>query len=325
MRGMSVTRLACAGIWLAFAAAFTVQPGEAVVRASEAGGLSRAVRKAEVGVLRDGPSAQDAAAPLTVMSFNIRYGTARDGDNAWPLRRGLLFDVVRDEAAHVLGVQEALDFQIDEIRAAVPGYAAIGVGRDDGRRAGEFAAILYRPDRLTVAASGTFWLSDTPEVVASTSWGNTITRICTWARFVDRDGRAFWVYNVHYDHQSQPSRERSSALLLERIESRPDPAEPVIVMGDFNAGENNPAVTLLTRGIDGMAPRFVDSFRVRHPDAAGVGTFTGFELDRTSGDKIDYVFVEPDTDVLDARIVGTSRDGRYPSDHLPVVARVRWR
>lgn len=270
-----------------------------------------------------GPAAgQQPADPLTVMSFNVRYGTARDGDNSWPLRRELLFDVVRDEDADVLGVQEALAGQLDEILAAVAGYAVIGVGRDDGRRAGEFAALLYKRDRFHVAEAGTFWLSDTPDVVASTSWGNSITRICTWARLVDRDGRAFRVYNVHYDHQSQPSRERSSALLLERIAARQPAGEPFIVTGDFNAGEDNPAMTRLTGG---ASPPLVDSFRVRRPDATDVGTFTAFEIGRTSGDKIDYVLVDPGIEVLDARIVGTNRDGRYPSDHLPVVARLRLR
>jgi endonuclease/exonuclease/phosphatase family metal-dependent hydrolase len=129
---------------------------------------------------------------LTVMSFNIRYGTANDGENRWANRREFLFDVVRQSDADLIGLQEALDAQIREILAAVPGYGVVGVGRDDGRTRGEYAAILYRTSRFHVSDAGTFWFSDTPEVVASRSWGNTITRICTWARLVDRDGRAFW-------------------------------------------------------------------------------------------------------------------------------------
>jgi endonuclease/exonuclease/phosphatase family metal-dependent hydrolase len=271
-------------------------------------------------------AASEPAAPLTVMSFNIRYGTANDGENRWQNRRALLFDVVRDAGADLVGLQEALDFQIDELLDAVPIYAAVGVGRDDGRRAGEYAAILFRRDRLRVDRSGTFWFSDTPDVVASTSWGNRITRVCTWARFVDRDGRAFWLFNVHLDHESQPSRERSTALLAERIAARPAPLrdEPVIVTGDFNAGENNPAVVRLTAGPPDRPGRLVDTFRVLHPDERDVGTFTGFRPDATDGDKIDYVLVEPGIEVLSASIVRTSRGGRYPSDHFPVVATVRF-
>ena len=257
------------------------------------------------------------AAPLTVMSFNIRYGTANDGDNHWLKRREQLFALLREQQADVVGLQEALHGQIEEILQAGPGYDYVGVGRSDGRRAGEYAAILYRTARLRARRSDTFWFSDTPGVVKSTSWGNQIERISTWAYFEDREGPSFYFYNVHLDHQSQPSRERSVALLLERIQAR-DPKAPVVVTGDFNAGEDNPAAIA-------MRASLVDSFRARHPDAKEVGTFNGFKIGQTAGEKIDFVFVEPGTEVLEAAIVRTSRDGRYPSDHFPVTARIRLR
>lgn len=269
-----------------------------------------------------GPAQQAPRPAVDVMSFNIRYGTANDGENHWTLRRDFLFDVVRSIDADIVGLQEALDGQIQELLDAAPAYAALGVGRDDGRARGEYAAILYRRTRFRVADTGTFWLSETPDEVASKTWGNSITRICTWARLVDRDGRAFWVYNVHLDHQSQPSRERSTALLAERIRSRRYPSEPVIVTGDFNAGEDNPAFASFRIGRGAEPPLLIDTFRVKAPDENVVGTFSGFKLDATAGPKIDYVLVEPGTDVLDAAIVRTSRDGRYPSDHFPVTARV---
>jgi endonuclease/exonuclease/phosphatase family metal-dependent hydrolase len=267
--------------------------------------------------------AQTAAAatrePLTVMTFNIRYGTANDGDNAWPARREMVFAVLRDANADLVGLQEALDFQIDEIVAAVPAYAVVGVGRDDGGRKGEYSAILFRKERLQVAEAGTFWFSDTPSVVASKSWGNTITRICSWARFVDRDGRGFYHYNLHLDHQSQPSRERSTVLLRGRIDTRSTP-DPVIVTGDFNVGEGNPALATLTGG---AGPPLVDTFRVLHPDDKDAGTFSGFKFGNHGPDKIDYVLVQPGTEILSAAIDRVSRDNRYPSDHFPVTARVR--
>jgi endonuclease/exonuclease/phosphatase family metal-dependent hydrolase len=278
------------------------------------------------------PQTQVPAArePLTVMSFNIRYGTAPDGENQWTARREMLFDLVRAQNADIIGLQEALGSQIREIAAAVPGYAVVGVGRDDALAKGEYSAILFRTDRLHVAGSGTFWFSDTPEVPASKSWGNNITRICTWARFVDRDGRGFWHFNLHLDHQSQPSRERSTELLRQRIEARAFPGEPVVVTGDFNVGERNPALRTLVAGPpDGgnaqpPAP-LVDTFRVVHPDERVVGTFSGFKFGQVNGDKIDYVLVQPGTEVLSADIIRTSRNERYPSDHFPVVARVRLR
>ena len=264
-----------------------------------------------------------ASEPVLVMSFNIRYGTANDGQNRWENRREMLFALLRAENADLIGVQEALYPQIQEILAAVPGYAVAGVGRDDGRTKGEFSAILFRTNRFTLSDAGTFWFSDTPEVVASTSWGNSITRICSWARLIDRDGRAFWHYNVHLDHQSQPSRERSTELLARRVAERDSRrGEPAIVTGDLNVGETNPALTALVGSLSAPGP-FVDTFRVLHPDAKEVGTFTGFDATRTSGEKIDYVFVPRGTEVLSAAIVRTSTAGRLPSDHFPVTAKIR--
>ena len=263
-----------------------------------------------------------AREPLTVMSFNIRYGTANDGDNRWALRREFLFEVIKDANPDLVGLQEALDGQIQELLTALPSYGVIGVGRDDGRTRGEYAAILYRRDRFRVSDAGTFWFSDTPEVVASRSWGNTITRICSWARFIDRDGRAFWHYNVHLDHISQPSRERSTGLLADRIAARRGTTEPVVVTGDFNAGETNPAVARLTAPQNGAEPLFIDTYRARHPDEKIVGTFNGFKFGETGGDKIDYVLVQAGTEIREAEIIRTSRNDRYPSDHFPVVATV---
>jgi endonuclease/exonuclease/phosphatase family metal-dependent hydrolase len=264
------------------------------------------------------PALLMAGEPISVMSFNIRYGTAPDGDNHWEIRRPFLFDVFREQNADIVGLQEALDSQIREITETVPGYAVVGVGRDDGKTAGEYSAILVRKDRFHVAEAGTFWFSDSPSVPGSVSWGNRITRICTWARLIDRDGSALWVFNVHLDHESQPSRERSTELLRRRIEARSFPGEPVIVTGDFNVGEDNPAIRTMVED-----KAFLDTFRVVHPDEKRVSTFNGFKTEQIDGPKIDYVLVQPGAEVLSAEIVRTARDGRYPSDHFPVVARVR--
>jgi endonuclease/exonuclease/phosphatase family metal-dependent hydrolase len=254
---------------------------------------------------------------LAIMTFNIRYGTADDGPNRWEMRRGQLIELLKEESADVIGLQEALHFQIDEILAALPDYRMVGVGRSDGGHGGEYAAILYRASRLTVRQTGTFWFSDTPEIVASNTWGNAIERICTWALFDDRQGRSFHVYNVHLDHVSQPSREQSVRLLLDRIAARV-PSGPVVVTGDFNTGEANPA----TRA---MLSVFRDSFRLVHPAATEVGTANQFKLGQTTGEKIDYIFVDSGAEVLTADILRKSADGRYPSDHFPVVARIRLR
>lgn len=256
---------------------------------------------------------------LTVTTFNIRYGTAADGENRWELRRELLFDVLRAQHADVVGLQEALHFQLQEILAAFPDYAMLGVGREDGNTRGEYAAILYRHDRLDVAEQGTFWLSPTPEVPGSVGFGNRITRICTWARLVERSGnRAFYVYNVHWDHESQPSRERSAELVAQRIAAR-EPADPVVLLGDFNAGEDNPARRLL---LERYGLR--DAFRLVNRNARDVGTYHAFRGTRT-GELIDAILVSTEWDVDAVWIDRTERNARYPSDHFPVTGRLALR
>lgn len=259
------------------------------------------------------------ATPLAVMSFNIRYGTAEDGDDHWRNRADLVAETIRAAAPDVIGLQEALRFQLDELGAALPAYRELGVGRDDGREAGEYAAILYRAERLRPVAHGTFWLSDTPDVPGSTSWGNHITRICTWVRFEDlQSGHQFVMYNVHFDHESQPSRVESARLVLQR--ARAGPPLPAIVLGDFNAGEDNPARTLFLD--TALAPgqvHFVDTYRVMHQRSNGEGTFNGFRGEVT-GERIDAILVTPSWRVRSADILHTERNGRYPSDHFPVTA-----
>jgi len=268
---------------------------------------------------------------LQVMSFNIRYGTANDGPNRWENRRDMVFELLRQYRPDVVGLQEALQFQLEQICQALPMYHVVGVGRDDGKSKGEYCAILYRADRLELAQSRTFWLSDTPEVPGSITWGNACTRICTWARLVDKGtGSSFYLYNLHLDHVSQRSREYSAILVARRVAGRDRP-DPYILTGDFNAGEDNPVIKYLKGqttlvGPDGLRSHcpivLADSFRFVHPCAREVGTFNGFKGDR-SGPKIDFILVRPDLMVLDASIVHDNVAGRYPSDHFPVTARLR--
>lgn len=268
---------------------------------------------------------------LSIMSFNIRYGTAGDGPNHWKLRKDMVFSVLEDQQPDVVGLQEALNFQIDQITEAVPGYKVLGVGRDDGKTKGEYTALLYKSNRFEVVKSSTFWLSETPSVVASMSWNTACTRICTWALFKDKASkRNFYVYNVHLDHRSQEARKNGVRLVLDRIGQRKTLA-PVFVTGDFNAGEKNPAITQIdereftVRDANGSKKtvKLVDSFRKLHPDAKSVGTFNSWR-GATTGQKIDYVFVMDHLKALSADILRMHRSGRYPSDHYPVTATVAW-
>ncbi len=272
-----------------------------------------------------------AKADLVVMSFNIRYGGANDGENNWDKRKDLACDLVRRQAPDLIGLQEALRSQIDDIRAALPEYGEIGAGRDDGKTGGEYSAILYRKDRFDVNESGTFWLSDTPEVPGSITWGNACTRVCTWARLLPKSGKPFYMFNTHLDHISQPSREKGIALIMSRLSSRKHP-DPVIVTGDFNSGENNRVVRYLKgelqmevagNGLSKNPLPLVDTFRLLHKDASEVGTAHNFKGSR-AGNKIDYIFVQPGVEVLQAEILHDSEDNRYPSDHFPITAPLRF-
>jgi len=270
-------------------------------------------------------------AALVAMSFNIRYGTASDGDDAWQYRRELCIEVMTSRDADIIGLQEVLAFQLDELREALPKYAVIGVGRDDGLTKGEYAPLLIRTARFAIDQSGTLWLSDTPTEPGSTSWGNTIPRICTWARLIDqKTAEPLWVYNLHLDHQSQASRAMSIELVASRIAARPKPAEPVVVMGDLNAGESNSVVQYAIGNVRsaselaGVAPSpdLTDTFRAVHPDATEVGTFNGFK-DKRDGAKIDHLFCSVNMSVLDAGIDRTrGPNARCPSDHEPVWAKL---
>jgi endonuclease/exonuclease/phosphatase family metal-dependent hydrolase len=251
---------------------------------------------------------------LKAMTFNIRYGTAPDGENAWPHRRELVVKVIRDESPDILGVQEALRGQLDELETALPEYVRVGVGRDaDG--GGEYSALLYRKTRFDLSDAGTFWLSGTPEIPGSRTWGNNLPRIVTWARLLDRtNGRRFVAANTHWDHQSQPARLESAQLLGDRTKLLCAAGEPAIVTGDFNAAPNNPAIPKLLE-----CAALQDSFRIKHPDEKNVGTFNGFGRSLQPF-KIDAVLVSPHWQVEEAEIVRTTEGDRYPSDHFPVTA-----
>jgi endonuclease/exonuclease/phosphatase family metal-dependent hydrolase len=257
---------------------------------------------------------------VRTVSFNIRYGTARDGDHVWPNRREHVFTTVKALAPHIMGVQEALDFQIKELDSVLVRHTVIGVGRDDGATKGEYAAIYVDTARFHVLSSKTFWLSDTPDVVASKHWGNNITRITTMARLFDRlTGDTVRVYNAHFDHESQPSRERSAQLVKARMLRDGPRADRIIVMGDLNADEANPAVQEFLKPSE---PRLTDPFRTLHPDARMVGTFNSFRGD-SAGGKIDHIFMGPGWSPVAAGIDRTQFGQLWASDHFAVWAVVR--
>ncbi len=246
---------------------------------------------------------------LKFLTFNVR-GPFDRGLHSWENRRSGVVELIRNENPDVFGTQEGVLWQLDEMAAGLPEWDRVGVGREDGVLEGEQCAIWYRRESFALVDSGTFWLSETPEVPNSMSWGTACTRICTFVRLSGSLG-SLAVFNCHTDHISRLAREKGIELILDRMAQHDG---PVVLMGDFNAGEDSVPVQLaLSRSLR-------DTFRMVNPDAQEVATYTSFNPWATVGEKIDYVFCSRHFKVVDASIVRTTFGSLQPSDHFPVSA-----
>ncbi|HNT76443.1 MAG TPA: endonuclease/exonuclease/phosphatase family protein [Anaerolineae bacterium] len=257
--------------------------------------------------------------PLRVMSFNLRYDNPADGYHGWAYRRDWAGSIVRLYAPDVLGVQEALAGQVADLAVRAPDMGWVGVGRDDGVAAGEFAAIFYRAARLSLLAKGTFWLSKTPEVPGSRNWKACCVRIVTWAKFFDQVmGRAFFMFNTHFDQASEKARRKSAQLLLSRIPDLSD-TFPLIVVGDLNCDEASEPYRLLVQeqGALTLQDAKYHSLTPHHGPSATFHAFSGVQRER-----IDYIFVANGVQVLRHATLADHWDNQYPSDHFPVLADV---
>ncbi|NGO72639.1 endonuclease/exonuclease/phosphatase family protein [Streptomyces sp. SB3404] len=249
------------------------------------------------------------------MTFNLRYASDTP-PNSWPERRPVTRALLHRERPHLLGTQEGLYHQLQDIAADLGHrYDWIGTGREGGSR-GEFMAVFYDTRRLAPVEYDHFWLSDTPNVIGSATWGNRVVRMVTWVRFRDlHTGRELYHLNTHFDHQSQPSRERSAALVTERLAGL-DSALPRLVTGDFNVpAHGNPVYDAMLGG--GTLVDTWDAAERRSPQYA---TFHGYKPLVPDGERIDWILASPKTRVRYAEINTYSRDGQFPSDHLPVQA-----
>lgn len=263
------------------------------------------------------PSAPGA---LTVMSYNLKFASPNP-PNSWPQRRPLMREVIQQINPDVFGTQEGIYAQLKDIATDLPDYEWIGLGREGGSK-GEFMAVFYRKARLEPLAYDHFWLSDTPEVIASSTWGNTCRRMVTWVRFFDRQTkREFFFWNTHFDHEVQAAREKAAKLVRERVTAL-DTKLPLILTGDFNAaGGSNQAHKILTA--DGF---FSDTwFTAKERKGEGLSTFNSFKAIQHEGFRIDWILTRGEFAVDSTEIVTFSRDGQFPSDHFPLVAKLRMR
>ncbi len=262
--------------------------------------------------------------PVTVMSFNIRYNNSGDGDNAWPHRKDLAASMIRFHQADVIGLQEALKGQLDDLADRLPEYAWFGLGRDDGKAAGEYSCIFYRKDRLELLDHATFWLSEKPETFGL-GWDAVCNRIVTWGKFRDKaTGKVFYHFNTHFDHKGVVARRESAKLLLAKVAEIAGDS-PATVSGDFNARPEDEPIRVILTGISGKArTKLTDSRLISDtPHHGPSGTWSGFKNAGKAGDEpIDYIFVKNGVKVLRHGTLSDSFDGRFPSDHMPVIADV---
>jgi endonuclease/exonuclease/phosphatase family metal-dependent hydrolase len=277
-----------------------------------------------VAVLATGVPARAADVPdIKVMSYNIRYGTAKDGENHWDKRKGFLADTVKAFDPDLFGTQETLAAQRDFLAEQLPKYGVFGVGRDDGKDKGEMMAVYWRKERFEKLDGGHFWLSETPDTAGSKSWDSSLPRMATWVKLRDHKAKdakpVLWI-NTHFDHMGKQSRLEAAKIIRERLLALGKDCS-VLVTGDFNADEGSePYKALFDKQGEKESP-VVDSLRVAHPKKLDdEGTTSDFKADAKGGPRIDWIGCSRDWKVQKAGIDRTAKDGRTPSDHFAVFA-----
>ena len=261
---------------------------------------------------------QISAQTHRLATFNIRWDNPNDVGNLWKDRASQVMQLIQFHQIGIVGTQEVLAHQLNELNEGL-GFASIGVGRDDGKAKGEFSPIHYDPSRYQVEESGTFWLSPTPDQ-PSKGWDAALNRVCTWGKFVSAEGERFYVFNVHYDHIGQQAREESSKLVQAKIKELNRENLPVVWMGDFNVTPDNLAYQVILAQESWKDARLISKL----PSYGPKGTFTAFEWDRMPDGIIDHVFVQGKIEVLRHGILTDNYGKKYPSDHFPVLAEIRF-
>ena len=259
------------------------------------------------------------AQQLVVGSYNVRFDNPRDTGNLWADRAEVVANLIRFHDFDVLGTQEALKSQLDDISKALPGYARSGAGRDDGKEKGEHSAIFYKKDRFKLLKNGDFWLSETPEK-PSMGWdGRCCHRIVSWVYLQDiSTKKKFFVFNAHYDHEGKVARTESSKLILKKI-AEIAKNEPVILTGDFNGGRESEPYKILAE-----SKVLKDSFeQVKYPYVNNA-SFNGFGRAGRSNEVIDHIFVSRHFTASKWGLLTDTYHGKFPSDHFPVLVKLKY-
>ncbi|EON75191.1 hypothetical protein ADIS_4362 [Lunatimonas lonarensis] len=262
---------------------------------------------------------QAQSVSLKVATFNIRYANPGDDPDTWENRRQAAVDLIRFHEFDIFGIQEGLHSQVKDLERMLPGFAYVGVGRDDGAEKGEYSCIFYHAGKYDVLDGGTFWLAE-DTTKPNKGWDAALPRIVTWAKFKDKaTGDVFFHFNTHFDHRGWEARVQSAQLILEKVAELSDPANPVIVTGDFNVDQDSDPYKVMRD-----APGFSDTHDVARIRYANNGTFNSFDNTKSSDKRIDHIFVNDKISVKRYGILTDTYHNRYPSDHFPVMAEIYW-
>ena len=251
---------------------------------------------------------------LKVMSYNIRMGIAKDGTNSWEFRCPATIAMLNAQKPDVFGVQEAFEFQIRFIEEYCRDYKSVGVGRDDGKKKGEYMSIFWNKKTVSLLKWGTFWLSETPDK-PSKGWDAHCRRTATWALMKDKKtGKKFYFVNTHLDHKGKEAQKNGLKLIVDRIESINPQGYPMILTGDFNIKPNNPALVDLDSRMQ--------STRKIAADTDNHNTFNGWSVKPTDS-VIDYIYISGFSSCPQYKTVTEKYAERpFVSDHYPIFARV---
>jgi len=254
--------------------------------------------------------------PLNLITYNIRMNTPDDGVNAWPLRKEKVAGLLRFHKADIFNVQEALPEQMDDLTNLMPEFDHVGVGRDDGKRAGEHMAIFYRKSRFEKLSDGMFWLSETPDKPGF-GWDAACNRTCTWIKLKDKiTKKSFLVLDTHLDHRGMKARDEGVKLILSRIPEINRENLPLIFTGDFNLVRESGPIKAILEVLNDARDKSIS------PPYGPEGTSGGFAV-REKSRTIDFIFINQKVTVLRHGVLSDSFGMFYPSDHLAVLAEVR--
>lgn len=258
---------------------------------------------------------------MQIMTFNLRYGSMQK-PHSWPERRPVNKKLIEVASPDLIGIQEGFYWVLREMEADQPDYDWIGLGREGGSRS-EFSAIFYKKGRFEPLEFDHFWLSDTPNVVGSSTWGNSNKRMVTWVKFRDKqDGNEFYHWNTHFDHETPGAREKSAKLVLERMAALKTTL-PIILTGDFNADDrNSETYDILTGKGEGQGNLTDLWFAAEKRFGPSYASFHGYKPPVKDGHHIDWILARGNVKAREAQLVDFNIDGQYPSDHFPIMVAV---